>query len=95
MVWGMDDADRDRLRALLEATHCFPGPFYLSVITASSPDVHAALRHAIEEYTEWETRSSSGGRYTSHRVTIPCRSADDALLLYTRVAAIAGVVTVL
>jgi putative lipoic acid-binding regulatory protein len=95
-------AERERLIALLEANHRFPGPFFLSVITLNDDDVGAALRAAVDAGLEvpvpagaWQVRASSGGRYTSHRVTIALRSADDVLALYERVRSVAGVVTML
>jgi len=92
--------DPERLRALLEALHRFPGPFYVSVIARTDADVEAALRATIQAAATgpldaWERRPSSGGRYTSHRVTIGCQSVDEALALYVQVARVDGVVTVL
>lgn len=95
-----DANEHERLRALLDATHRFPGTFYLSVIARTEPDVSPDLRRVVMEVTEgpleaWERRASGNGRYTSHRLTVSCRSADDALELYARVARIEGVMTVL
>ena len=102
MMQGVDAAERERLRAVLEATHVFPGPFYLSVITLNRDATGLALRLAIESLCDvtipddaWEQRSSSGGKYVSHRVTVHCRSADEVLALYAVVRAVEGVVTVL
>jgi putative lipoic acid-binding regulatory protein len=102
IVSSMDPRERDRLKALLEATHAFPCPFFLSVITVNADDVRAALRAAIEDGLAaalpddaWSIRTSGGGRYASHRVTVECRSADDVLALYARVRLVEGVVTVL
>lgn len=97
---AMPTPDEERLLALLQTTHTFPGPFFLSVITHNDTDVFVALRAAIEEGLpapglDWETRESAGAKYVSHRVTVPCDSADAVLALYARVRAVAGVVTVL
>jgi putative lipoic acid-binding regulatory protein len=88
--------------ALLESTHAFPCAFFLSVITLNRDDVRLALRVALEERVEaaipdeaWETRTSSAGRYASHRVTLPCRSAEHVLGIYACARAVEGVVTVL
>lgn len=98
----MDPQERDRLKALLEGTHAFPGPFFLSVITVNADDVQAALRVAVRDGAPevvpdhaWSVRTSDGGRYASHRVTLECRSADDVLALYARVRRVEGVVRVL
>ena len=98
----MDPQERDRLKALLEGTHTFPGPFFLSVITVNADDVQAALRAAVRDGAPevvpddaWAVHTSEGGRYASHRVTVACRSADDVLALYARVRLVEGVVRVL
>ena len=98
----MDPQERDRLKALLEATHEFPCPFSLSVITVNTDDVQAALRVAIADGAAspvsdegWTVHTSGGGRYASHRVLVTCRSADEVLALYARVRLVEGVVTVL
>jgi putative lipoic acid-binding regulatory protein len=102
MMPSVDAAERERLRAVLEATHVFPGPFYLSVITLNREATGLALGRAIESVCDltipdeaWERRSSSGGKYMSHRVTVQCRSADEVLALYAVVRTVDGVVTVL
>lgn len=98
----MSSTDRDRLLALLDANHSFPGPFFLSVITVNTDEVRVALREAVATglaaavpEDAWEIRTSAGGRYSSHRVTVRCESAADVLALYDRVRRVAGVVTAL
>ena len=97
----MDDAERDRLLALLEANHRFPGPFFLSVVAHSGDEVAAAIHAAVREIAgdvpddAWEARASSGGRYHSHRVTVTVDSATQALALYARLREVPGVVTIL
>ena len=102
IVMAMDPQERDRLKALLEATHEFPCPFSLSVITVNTDDVQAALRVAIADGAvsavsdeAWTVQTSGGGRYASHRLLVTCRSADEVLALYARVRLVEGVVTVL
>ena len=99
---AMDAQEYERLKALLEANHRFPGPFFLSVITINTGEAREALHAAVATADAgappdeaWSERTSAGGRYRSHRVTIECRSADDILALYARVRAVEGVVTVL
>lgn len=98
----MDDAERDRLLALLEANHRFPGPFYLAVVARSGDEVGPAIRAAVREIVgeapgtdAWEERPSSAGRYLSHRVTLTVESATEVVALYTRLRAVPGVVSVL
>jgi len=95
-------SDVARFRALLEANHEFPGPYRFSVITLTDEGVVAALRGtlaarglAVPSADEWVTQASSGGRYTSHRFTLQCASADEVLALYQVVRAVAGVVAVM
>ena len=94
--------DENRSLALLEANHAFPGDFHLTVIALNSEDVTTALVQSIEEVLPGplpdgarETRSSSGGKYLSHRVRVPCAAAADVIRLYARVRQVSGVVTVL
>jgi putative lipoic acid-binding regulatory protein len=94
--------DEKRSLDLLEANHTFPGEFPLTVIALNSDAVTAAIVLSIEEGMEGrlasdarETRLSSGGKYMSHRVRVPCTAAADVIRLYERVRRVDGVVTVL
>lgn len=95
-------AEPDRLLALLEAHHRFPGPFFLAVIAVNQDEVAVAIRAAVHESladipddSAWETRASGGGRYLSHRVTVTVESATAVLALFARLRAVPGVVAVL
>jgi putative lipoic acid-binding regulatory protein len=94
--------DEKRSLELLEANHSFPGEFPLIVIALNSEEVTVALVRSVEEGLPVplppdarETRLSSGGKYVSHRLRVPCAAAADVIRLYARVRAISGVVTVL
>ena len=94
--------DEKRSIELLEANHQFPGEFPLTVIALNSETVTVALVQSVEEglaapldEAARETRSSSGGKYLSHRLRVPCASAADVIRLYARVRRVEGVVTVL
>jgi putative lipoic acid-binding regulatory protein len=94
--------DEQRTLGLLEAQHVFPGDYPLTVIALNSEAVTAALVLAIEEglgaalpETARQTRLSSGGKYVSHRVNVPCAAAADVIRLYARVRLVEGVVSVL
>src|SRR5512144_154225 len=98
----MGETDGGRFRALLEARHTFPGPYFVCVIAVNDDEVCRAVRGAVDAVLEdavpeaaWDMRSSSGGRYVSHRATVPCRSVDDVLALYERIRAVRGVLAVL
>jgi putative lipoic acid-binding regulatory protein len=87
---------------LLEAHHAFPGEYPLTVIALNNDAVTAAVLQAIEEGlgapladTAKEQRPSSGGKYLSHRLRVPCAAASDVIRLYTRVRRVDGVMTVL
>jgi putative lipoic acid-binding regulatory protein len=94
--------DEKRAIDLLEANHTFPGDFSLTVIALNSETVTAALVESVQEglaapldEAARETRSSSGGKYLSHRLRVPCASAADVIRLYARIRRVEGVVTML
>lgn len=92
---------RERVKALLKATHQFPCSYALTVIAFNREGVAAAVRQAAEldgpDRCEigHEHRASGGGRYLSHRLSIWVKHADEVLELYARMKAIEGVVTIL
>ena len=94
--------DEKRTLDLLEAHHVFPGDYPLTVIALNDEAVTAALVQSIEEglgaplpAAAREARPSSGGKYVSHRLRVPCAVAADVIRLYARVRRVDGVVTVL
>jgi putative lipoic acid-binding regulatory protein len=94
--------DEKRSLDLLEANHTFPGDYHVTVIALNSDEVTAALLDSVQEGlaepladAARETRSSSGGKYLSHRMRVPCASASDVIRLYARIRLVQGVVTVL
>jgi putative lipoic acid-binding regulatory protein len=98
------DSPEARRRAieLLEANHDFPGAFSFSVITRSDDAVEAAVLAAVAAEIgqpvgegEHERRPSQQGKYVSHRLNVPCASADAVLALYARLRAVDGVITIL
>jgi putative lipoic acid-binding regulatory protein len=92
---------RTRALELLRATHQFPGEYHLSVITLSEEQVFQDLRAAVQDGLDqpidgaYERVPSRGGKYTSHRIKVPCASAEDVLALYARLSKVKGVVTML
>jgi putative lipoic acid-binding regulatory protein len=98
----VSEDDEKRTRDLLEANHTFPGDYPITVIALNSEDVTAALVDSVQEGLgaplgddARETRSSSGGKYLSHRLRVPCASSADVIRLYERIRRVQGVVTVL
>jgi putative lipoic acid-binding regulatory protein len=97
----VSDEERTRAIALLEANHEFPTDYQLSVIARSGDDVEALIvSAAFGENAErppgsHERRPSSGGKYISHRLTVHCPDAEHVLLVYARLRAVEGVVTIL
>jgi putative lipoic acid-binding regulatory protein len=94
--------DEQRTLELLEANHVFPGEFHLTVIARNDEAVTAAIVLSVETglpaplaKEARETRLSSGGKYVSHRLRVPCATAVDVVLLYARVRRVDGVMTVL
>ena len=101
MTEGGDESAEHRRRAvaLLEANHEFPCAFSVSVIARNEGAVEAAVLAAATAagapVTAHERKPSGGGKYVSHRLTIPCATADEVLELFARVRAVEGVITVL
>jgi len=101
-VTDPEDDPRVRALALLEATHRFPTEYSVSVIVRNDAAVMAQLRDTVEHgltarlpVDAYETVQSSGGKYSSHRFRVPCRTAEDVLDLYDRIRRIDGVMSVL
>jgi putative lipoic acid-binding regulatory protein len=98
------DSPEARRRAieLLEANHTFPGDISVSVIARNDDEVaarvlaaaNAALAEPLPE-TAHERHPSAQGKYVSHRLNIPCASAEAVLDLFARLRAVDGVITVL
>lgn len=90
---GTAEAHR-RAVDLLEANHTFPCEFTLSVITKDDPAVTAAVL-AAAGVTDYDRRPSAHGKYVSHRLKVPCATAEEVLSLFARLRAVAGVITIL
>jgi putative lipoic acid-binding regulatory protein len=98
------DSPEARRRAieLLEANHTFPGDVSVSVIARNDEEVgarilaaaSAALGQPLTEAAH-ERRPSAQGKYVSHRLNVPCASAEAVLDLFARLRAVDGVITVL
>jgi putative lipoic acid-binding regulatory protein len=98
------DSPEARRRAieLLEANHEFPGDFTVSVIARNDDAVaDAVLAAAAAGLGEplgagaHERHPSAHGKYISHRLKVPCASAEAVLVLYARLRAVDGVITIL
>jgi putative lipoic acid-binding regulatory protein len=92
--------ERQRAIDLLEANHAFPCQFFVSVIARNEDRIESAVlaaarADAVHASVSHERRPSSGGKYISHRLEVPCVSAAEVLLLYARLRAVDGVITVL
>ena len=86
---------------LLEANHAFPCSFSLSVIARKDDAIEAAVLAAASVGLDaplgegaHERRPSANGRYVSHRLNVPCASAEAVLALYARLRAVDGVITI-
>ena len=106
----MSADERARAIALLEANHAFPTEYSISVIARNAEEVTmlvVSAAFADEEADEdskeegerrsrtHERRPSSGGKYVSHRLTVRARDAEHVLVIYARLRAIDGVMTIL
>jgi putative lipoic acid-binding regulatory protein len=99
---GDDPESHQRSIELLEANHVFPGNITLSVIARNDEQVEAAVLAAAAEGLgaplgegAHERLPSAKGTYVSHRLNVPCASAEAVLLLFARLRAVEGVITVL
>lgn len=96
-----DDDERAKAIALLEANHAFPTDYSITVIANADDLVTAAIIAAAFEEEETpesgahERRTSSGGKYLSHRLKIRARDAEHVLVIYARLRAVVGVRTIL
>ena len=93
-----DPTAEERAKSLLEATHEFPCAYSLTVIAFNSETVTVALKSVVavgRESIEHQLRESSGGKYLSHRFSVPVAGADAVLELYALVRSVEGVVTIL
>ena len=102
MTPGDSPEARRRAIDLLEANHGFPCSFSLSVIARSDDAVEAALLAAAavglaEPLGEGahHRKPSTQGKYVSHRLNVPCQSAEAVLDLFARLRAVDGVITIL
>jgi putative lipoic acid-binding regulatory protein len=97
---GAADDEEGRALALLEANHRFPTDYSVSVIALNVEEIAvriatAASEDAGEAAPVHERRSSSGGKYVSHRLTVRVETARHVLALYARLRAIDGIKTIL
>jgi putative lipoic acid-binding regulatory protein len=93
---------RRRAIELLEAEHDFPGDFSVAVIARNDEKTAAAILAAAAEGLgaplgdeAHEQHPSAQGKYVSHRLKIPCASAEAVLALYARLRAVDGVITIM
>jgi putative lipoic acid-binding regulatory protein len=98
----LNPEERRRAIELLEAQHVFPGSFSVSVIARNDEDVAAAVLAAAAVGLDGplgaeahERLPSAHGKYVSHRLKVPCASAEAVLALYARLRAVDGVITIL
>ena len=95
----------EKLKALLEEQHSFPGRYTFRVIGVNagpevlavpgSPDVQAGLvellgQHGVEQF-EVETQASAAGKYTSFRIHAWLTTADHVLVLNAAFQRLRGV----
>ena len=102
MTGGDDPEARRRSIELLEANHAFPEKFALTVIARNDESVAAAVLAAAAEGLDaplgegaHERHPSAHGKYVSHRLKVPCASAEAVLVLFARLRAVDGVITIL
>jgi putative lipoic acid-binding regulatory protein len=99
---ALTEDERAAAIALLEQTHKFPVEYQISVIVVHVETVLLAVRAAVEHGLDaplgedaYEVVMSSGGRYSSHRFTVLCRTPEEVLALKDRLRRIEGVKSIL
>ena len=99
-----EDSPEARRRAieLLQGHHDFPCSFSLSVIARTDDAVEEALLAAAAAglgqplgKDAHHRKPSTHGKYVSHRLRVPCGSAEAVLDLFARLRAVEGVITIL
>ena len=100
---GQDSPEaRRRSIELLEAHHAFPEDFSVTVIARNDEAVGAAVLTAAAAGLPaplgagaYERHPSAHGKYVSHRLKVPCATAEAVLVLFARLRAVDGVITIL
>jgi len=84
-----DSESRERLSALLQAQHSFPGPYAFKVIFRNEPGRAEALVEAVCSATKLEEpqqpptlRSSAGARFVSMSLELQVGNVEDVLAVY-------------
>jgi putative lipoic acid-binding regulatory protein len=101
-----DEQARARALAVLEATHQFPCDYSVTVIAFNREGVTDALWRAVGRTGDangdqpaiggesYESRTSSAGKYLSHRLAVRVAHAVEVLELYARLQSVDGIVTI-
>lgn len=100
---GQDSPEaRRRSIELLEAHHAFPEDFSVTVIARNDEAVGEAVLAAAAAGLPaplgegaYERLPSAHGKYVSHRLKVPCATAEAVLVLFARLRAVEGVITIL
>lgn len=83
---------------LLDATHQFPGKFLFKVIGRSDDEfaarVVATVREALSHDFDppYELRHTAGGRHVAVNIEPWVESSEQALVVYTRIREVSGLV---
>jgi len=92
--------EKERLRALIESQHCFPGRYTFKVIYRNESGMDLRIREAIEESTEHKlaadqvaVRASSGARFISMTLDLEVRTAEDVLDIYAVLGKLENIVS--
>ena len=96
----VDEHERERLRALIEAQHDFPGPYTFKVIFRNDPGAALTILEALRAGASRpvpidaeQMRTSSGGKFGSMSFDLDVGSAEDVLDIYRVLAEIEGIVS--
>ena len=87
--------DRERMLALLEANHSFPGSYALRVVLeeGAQPALMTAIEATGVTLLDTQTKPSRTGKWALVRLEFEVQSAAEVLTLYAAVGTVEGVVT--
>jgi len=95
-----EQLEKERLRALLESQHAFPGSYTFKIIYRNEEGMDGVIRAAVEEATGIDVgddivavRASSGANFMSMTLDLNVQSAQDVLDVYEALGKVKNIVS--
>lgn len=92
-----DKSRYEKIQALLDRAHEFPGPYLHKFIGLNSPGFHAAVAEMESVFpglTLQTRRESEGGKYSAYTFNFQAENSDQVILLVEVTGNLAGLVAV-